>query len=83
MLEEAFTFALRNGNWKYIEPYSKQPPEWFNNKDIESGLEKTDQLYNLDNDINEQNNVAEEYPEKVREMKNMLEKIKKYSSRSR
>jgi hypothetical protein len=34
------------------------------------------QLYNLATDINEQHNVYDQYPEKVKELTSLLEKIK-------
>src|SRR6185503_15306003 len=38
MMEEAFTFALRDGDWKYIAPQTKATPDWLKNKDIATGL---------------------------------------------
>ncbi len=38
MLEEAFTLALRDGDWKYISPQEKPTPDWLKNKDVETGL---------------------------------------------
>ncbi|MBT4410420.1 MAG: arylsulfatase, partial [Bacteroidetes bacterium] len=62
---------------KYIEPVKSDPPAWFANKRIESGLSKEVQLYNLENDSGEQKNVALKYPEKVKEMQQMLIEIRK------
>ncbi len=45
MMEEAFTFALRKGNWKYITPKKLQGPDWFKNKKVESGISEEAQLY--------------------------------------
>jgi arylsulfatase A len=81
MLEEAFTYALRKNNWKYIETVEKDPPAWFANKDIESGLEKYDQLFNLKNDTGEQNNVAAENTDVLKDMKSILSQIKAKPSR--
>ena len=49
MLEEAFTISLRHENWKYIAPLSvnQDIPKWMANKDIENGLSKQSQLYDL------------------------------------
>src|SRR5699024_6720183 len=53
MLEEAYTLALRMGDWKYIAPQTKPTPEWMKNKAIATGLSHSPQLYNLKNDIGE------------------------------
>lgn len=82
MLEEAFTLAIRKGDWKYIQPYTGATPSWMKNKDIEHGLKAEAQLYNLENDKGEQLNIAAEYPELVLELENEIEKIKKSNSRT-
>ena len=75
MLEEAFTLALRADDWKYIHPASKEPPAWFASKNIPSGLEKHPQLYNLKTDIKEDKNLANQNPDKVKELQDALMKI--------
>ena len=42
----------------------------------ELGNDPNDQLYNLKEDIGEKNNVAEQYPDKVKELKAIIEKEK-------
>ncbi len=82
MLEESFTLSLRKNNWKYISPLEgKQLPTWINNKQVESGLSRDEQLYNLSLDVNESHNIANEYPELLSEMKNKIEEIKQRSER--
>lgn len=79
MLEEGFTLSLREGNWKYIQPLpkDKQIPSWMQNKtDIESGLEKFPQLFNLDNDLGEKNNLSDDFPDKVKLFQQKIEDIK-------
>lgn len=71
MVEEAFAYAIRKGEWKYIEPSSRSAG-FIKNKDGERGLAKTDQLYNLLKDPGEKNNIAKKYPEKVNELKALL-----------
>jgi arylsulfatase A-like enzyme len=68
------TLSLLTGNWKYIEP-SKGPKI---NKDTntELGNSTEPQLYNLADDPGETKNLAASLPEKVNEMKALLEKIK-------
>lgn len=83
MLEEAFTLALRSGDWKYIHPVSMATPGWLKDKKVASGLSNNVQLYNLKTDAEEKNNVAEKYPEKVKEMQALLENIKNKPTRGK
>ena len=68
------TLSLLVGDWKYIEP-SKGPRI---NKDTntELGNLNAPQLYNLKDDPGEKENLASKFPEKVDEMKKLLEQIK-------
>ncbi len=76
LFSQAFTFALRIDNWKYIEP-SNNGNEWiWDTKKIEGGLNPDHQLYNLALDPGERNNLAEMYPEKATKMKALLDSIK-------
>jgi arylsulfatase A len=68
------SLALVKGDWKYIEPSNAPRMDTLTN--IELGNEKLPQLYNLKNDIGEKNNLAEKYPEKVKEMQAELLIIK-------
>ena len=62
-------------DWKYIEPskFSKM------NKDTntEMGNSPKPQLYNLKSDPGETTNLAEQFPDKVLELKTKLEKVRK------
>jgi arylsulfatase A len=75
MLEESFTLSIRYGNWKYIAPQEKGTPDWLKNKKIESGLEQQPQLYDLDTDPGEINNVAAQHPELVQQLQGALKNI--------
>lgn len=75
MLEEAFTLALRKGQWKYIAPFEGQTPDWLANKTVDAGLRKEAQLYNLEQDIGERNNLAGSEPEKLEELETLLKEI--------
>ena len=65
---------IRN-NWKYIEPSGG--PLINKNVNIELGNDTLPQLYNLAEDIAEQNNLASQYPDKVDELKELLLQVKK------
>lgn len=62
--------------WKYIEPIDGSAiVPW--GPIIETGFQKTPQLYNLKSDPNEQDNLALKYPEKVKDLKEKLMNLKK------
>ncbi|WP_018626522.1 sulfatase family protein [Niabella aurantiaca] len=75
MLEESFTMALREGQWKYIAPRSGATPGWLQNKTIPTGLSGRPQLYDLAGDIKEQNNQAAADPQRVAGMQKILEDL--------
>lgn len=81
MLEEAFALALRDGNWKYIEPQTKKAPDWLKNKNVETGLSSEPQLFDLKNDIDEEHNVIDKYPKVAKKMKEILKSIEKQATR--
>ncbi len=70
----AGTLAIVQGNWKYIQP--AEGPALFETVNIETGLSAQPQLYNLSTDLQEKENVAGKYPEKVKELSTLLEKVK-------
>lgn len=69
------TKSLRHNEWKYIQPAKRLSPRLKSHKNIESGLQKTPQLYNLKTDISENNNLANKHPEKVAAMEAKLQQI--------
>ncbi len=66
--------ALTDGEWKYIKPSNFPAMNTATNTEL--GNSPEEQLYNLDKDPGEQNNVAEQYPEVLSRMKNKLEEIR-------
>lgn len=68
------TLAIIKGDWKYIEPNNGEAIAKLTN--IELGNNNQPQLYNLKLDIGERKNIAEEYPQKMEEMKALLLSIK-------
>lgn len=70
-------FGIRIGDWKYIEGLGSGGfSEPKNPKPVEGG--PTGQLYNLNTDPQEQNNLFLEKPDKVKEMKAKLTEIRGY-----
>jgi arylsulfatase A len=81
IMEEAFTYAVRDGDWKYIDPQRIATPAWQKSKRIETGLQSYPQLYNLKTDISEQNNLAESNEERVKKMQLLLQQIEQGGTR--
>jgi arylsulfatase A-like enzyme len=69
------TLSIIVGVWKYIEPSNGAAIN--KNTHTELGNLKLPQLYNLDADPGEKNNLAAQQPELVKALKEKLEQIKK------
>lgn len=79
LLEEAYALSIREGKWKYIEP-SKNKGDWIMDiKNIESGLNTKAQLYNLEEDPKEQNNLANVKPKLAKKLAEKIQKIREKS----
>lgn len=75
LIEENFTLSLRDGNLKYIKP-SNNTGEWIKTKkNIEAGMSLEPQLFDLEVDPSEQNNLATERPDTVTLLQSKLEKL--------
>ncbi|SKC03024.1 Arylsulfatase A [Sphingobacterium nematocida] len=74
LVEHGGTLAIVQGDWKYIAP--SNGPAYSKLTDTEMGNNPEPQLYNLKEDIGEKNNLAQTNPEKVNELKALLEKEK-------
>lgn len=68
------SLTIIKGSWKYIEPNSGPALNILTN--IELGNHVQPQLYDLDDDIGEKNNLADRYPQVVNELAENLQKIK-------
>ena len=68
------TLAIRCGEWKYLEPSDKQSYEY--RKSVELGNSPRPQLFRISKDPCERYDVAERYPEIVRELAGRLEAVK-------
>jgi len=73
LVEQSGTLALRDGDWKYIEPSTG--PAVAKSTNIETGLSESAQLYDLESDLGERKNLAAQFPKKVAELKELLKKI--------
>jgi arylsulfatase A-like enzyme len=74
ILEATSRTAMRRGNWYLIPPYNG--PAVNKQVNIELGNDTNWQLYNVNEDIGQQNNLAEENPEKLKEMIEIFEEIR-------
>ena len=66
IIEATSRTAFRQGDWVMIPPY--QGPALLKQVNIEIGNSEEYQLYNLKEDINQENNLAATQPEKLEEM---------------
>ena len=74
ILEATGRTALRKGEWVLIPPY--EGPAISKNVNIEIGNASDYQLYNLNEDLGEQNNLAASHPDKLKEMQSAYEAIR-------
>jgi len=74
VLEATTRTAFRQGDWILIPPY--KGPAKNNHVNIELGNDKVFQLYNLKDDLGQQNNLAEAQPDKLQEMIAAFEAIR-------
>ena len=59
--------GVRQGRWKYLTPKAH-----FHNYAVEDDREKVEELYDLETDLGERTNLAENHPEKLVEMRNLM-----------
>lgn len=72
------TLSVRTPLWKYIEPHEgPQMITW--GPKVETGNCSIPQLYDMKADIQEQENLATRYPEKVFELETILRKVRTHS----
>ena len=75
LVEHASVLALRQGPWKLIEP--GKGPRVQANTNTETGQAPEPQLYNLADDLGERTDLAAKLPDKVRELRQRLEQIRR------
>ena len=75
VLEASGKLFLRKGSWVMIPPYGgpKIVNQWVKNETANS---QDFQLYNLSDDLEQNRNLASDYPEKVQEMIKSMKEIK-------
>lgn len=81
LIEQGGPLAIRKGDWKLIE--SREGPFKNSLTNIELGNMREPQLFHLTEDIGELHNVAEKYPEKVKELTTLLDAIKSKNKKDR
>ena len=74
IIEATSRTAFRKGNWLMIPPY--KGPKFLKTKGIETGNAKNFQLYNLDNDPSQKENLASSMPKVLEEMVNEFKEIR-------
>jgi arylsulfatase A-like enzyme len=74
ILEATTRTALRRGDWVLIPPYPGPPVN--NNVKIELGNSEEYLLFNLAEDLGEQQNLATTHPEKLAEMQTIFKQIR-------
>ena len=74
LVEHARALSLIRGQWKYIQPSKGQKIN--KNTNTELGIDPQPQLYNLDEDLGERNNLATKRPAIAKELAELLAKIK-------
>ena len=71
------TLSIIIGEWKYIEPGQGPALNPYTRPNIELGNNPLPQLYKISQDISEEKNLADQYPEIVEKLAKRLEDIKK------
>ncbi|ASW73245.1 arylsulfatase [Chryseobacterium piperi] len=79
-VEQGSTLAIVLGDWKMIPPNKGPANTGSSLTNIETGNLLQPQLFYLKDDISENNNLAEKYPEKVKQMEVLLNTIKEKSN---
>lgn len=75
VIEGMNNYAFRQGDWVMIPPYPTRGRSY--ESDDFAGLGLCYQLYNIKDDIGQQNNLAEKEPQRLRQMMIAFEKLKR------
>ncbi|WP_338092196.1 hypothetical protein [Solitalea lacus] len=74
LIGQGGALSIIKDGWKYITP--SKGAAYDKMVGIETGNDRGPQLYNLKEDLGEKNNLAAKYPEKVKELADLLMSIK-------
>lgn len=74
LIEHANGLAIRQGTWKYIAPLPAGKKG--NKAKAETGQSETAQLFDLSKDLGEAHNLAAEQPARVKELADLLQKVR-------
>lgn len=74
LVEHAGSLSIIKNDWKYTEPGNGKAYNPYTHAELGNSPEP--QLYNLSIDIGEKNNLAKEYPLKLKELAGLLDSIK-------
>jgi arylsulfatase A-like enzyme len=66
--------GIRQGKWKYLKANAH-----FHGYAIEDKRIKTEELYDLENDLGETKNLASQFPEKAAKLKALMQSIEKFN----
>jgi arylsulfatase A-like enzyme len=69
--------GVRKGQWKYLKANAH-----FHGYAVDNGRTKVEELYDLEVDLGEQNNLAKNFPEKVVELNALMKSIEGKTSRT-
>jgi arylsulfatase A-like enzyme len=75
LVEQGSGLAIRQGTWKYIDPSNRAKVNAQTHTEL--GNDPRPQLYDLRSDPGERTNVAEQNPEKTKELADVLQRIRK------
>jgi arylsulfatase A len=74
------TYAIRHGDWVLVDAkdgyISKVDPNWETRHGYPAKDSHTAELYNLKEDIGQKNNLAAAHPEKLEELRSLLNKVR-------
>jgi len=70
--------GVRKGKWKYLKPDAH-----FHGYAVDDSREKVDELYDLEADLGERNNLAAKHPEIVTELKQLMAELEAKDSKKK